>query len=120
MDHAHSAAGAAAPSEPGAVALDRCEVDPGRAPAASLLARERLEHVDAGDHADQAPVLDDGQPVVLGARDQRAASSTLALGSIVTGVLVIRSRASAAVALRRRSSKCPSDSRKTRPPNSSK
>ena len=55
-----------------AVALDRAGIDAGQRPDHQLLlfAGEPVEHVDAGDHADEATVLDDRQPIVLLARDQ--------------------------------------------------
>jgi len=82
--------------------------------------REGVEHVDPRDDAAQLPVLDTGRRLCLERAMSRAACSTVASGAIVTGSSVMRSLASAAVALRRRSSKWLSGSRNTSPPNSSK
>ena len=58
--------------QPRAVALDRAHVDPGQRPTAQhgrYVRRQRVEHVDAGDHAHEPAVLDHREPVVLVPRD---------------------------------------------------
>ena len=89
----HRAQRRAERGQPGAVALDRARVDPRLRPQRHSLRGQRVEDVDAGDDPDQPPVLDHRQPVVLVRAIIRAASSTVASGSIVIGSSVITSLA---------------------------
>ena len=70
LHHRAQPRGSGGGGQAGAVALDRGQVHPGERPHGHRSLVRRVEHVDAGDHADQAPVLDHRQPVVLRARDQ--------------------------------------------------
>ena len=103
--------------QPGAVALDCAEVDPGDCPRHRLLADERGQRVGPGDHAREAPVaVDHRQVVVVLLGDLLRDRLGVVVAVTTTGSAVIRSRTLVAKALLSRSSKPFIEPTKTIPP----